>query len=788
MRLFYYSLLLTSFSFFTLVVTPTDAQYVPISLENKLEGAEVIIEGRVVDKVSFKGPNDEIYTSNTIEVFTIVKGEIQNPLLEVITMGGTYRDKTTTWTHLPTLSNGDEGIFFLKKTDRPCHDNRSDCLSIYAGSQGFYKLHRNGSTGKLTSVLDRYDDYRTLYRQLGIFNPGLNLTTFSNEDDVCLQFKVVLSAANSFNQNSTALNANLYVKLNEGFRHLYRSEFVIGYSGDFFGANIVTEGNLTYTDGELVTDSYTLTVEDKSDYELKIDLEGQTTDPDELEIVGEEYRQIASVTIYMQGWSNETPLTWDPDSNEGNYYIEADTELERAFSCAEISFQENTGINPIIADFLPKDVAAGVGSNSSNASPIPGVITIEGSGFTNPPSGQIKPDNMYVEFNTVGGGEIHPFEGDYISWSDEVIEVRVPSYGLEGNNIINNEGRDVACTGKIRICVDGALICGTAVESSEILTVQFSAFNRLNEDSDGIRRSVPVALLNFIDGGYTILNHSSMHNNTAAKEAFRRALNKWRCATGFNVDYPNELFPDNTPLEPGNCLIRFDDLPIGLVSATAANTSVTRIECDDEDYFYSENFIIRFNENIDWHYSEDQPQLDWVLNGSGGMQADFESTSLHELGHTHLLHHTCNQPQTTLMHSPPPMDFRREITPNALLGGMHLIGLSESIPDNACEEEGMIKLDENDCITTGNSNIMVNDLKVFPNPTNSIIRFNDSSLDEYLRYDSEIVIFHSNGKVAKSIDGLSKGFELDVTDLPPGLYLIDLISEYHIFRGKFIVL
>ena len=82
---------LTNFSllFFILLFTSkVNAQLIQVPLDYKKEQSKLIIEGKVIEQKSFEADDGEIYTENIIEIFSIIKGELNNPYLSIITMGG----------------------------------------------------------------------------------------------------------------------------------------------------------------------------------------------------------------------------------------------------------------------------------------------------------------------------------------------------------------------------------------------------------------------------------------------------------------------------------------------------------------------------------------------------------------------------------------------------------------------------------------------------------------------------------------------------------------------------
>lgn len=126
-----------------------------------------------------------------------------------------------------------------------------------------------------------------------------------------------------------------------------------------------------------------------------------------LEEIGTEFKKIATIQVNVLGWSNEPPLEWDPnDATITNQYVEPQTNLIKEFECTDVIFEEQSNID--VTGLEPSRAAAGAGIMSANPVPISGVVTITGTGFSDPAPGEKIPDGYRVKFNTVDGGWIAP--------------------------------------------------------------------------------------------------------------------------------------------------------------------------------------------------------------------------------------------------------------------------------------------------------------------------------------------------------------------------------------------
>jgi len=131
--------------FFTLlIVTCTNAcaqcMMFPVSLNQRVSGSSLVIEGKVINQASFWDPShSNIYTSNLIEVYKAFKSN-SSAYVEVITEGGTVgNDKEVVEPSLE-LSIGDVGVFTLNANALTSQFNKL-VYQAYASAQGFIKYN-----------------------------------------------------------------------------------------------------------------------------------------------------------------------------------------------------------------------------------------------------------------------------------------------------------------------------------------------------------------------------------------------------------------------------------------------------------------------------------------------------------------------------------------------------------------------------------------------------------------------------------------------------------------------
>lgn len=568
------------------------------------------------------------------------------------------------------------------------------------------------------------------------------------------------------------ISAGIYARSKEGSYRLYKSNLKTEYDPQIFGQYIVGSDNLTSGNGDFPASVYSLQLSDIASNKFDLTLQANTTDMSQLVEVDTAFKLVAVLHFKLATFPTQNPFDWKNNSGTiENYYIDEETGLIKEFECTEV---ENEACNIDVTGFAPLTAAGGVGLLAETGES--GTVTINGSGFTNPAAGEIIPEDYRVKFETVGGGWISPFEGDYITWTNNSIQVKVPSIGYDNNSqdIITDFNTMMAATGKIRVCKDTYFLgikngCGCHDDTGDDLYVPFSSRNTYQTRAGDIKESVRTVLRSFNgSGGYTIYFRNSFRINADAVAAFKRALNTWRCDTQVNFDV-NEV--DDPPATAnGVCIVEFADLPIGVGSITRGATAFKAGDCGADpniDISFLPDFLIRFNQNLMWHTGINMPALDWSTHG------DLQSTALHELGHAHLLNHTNNT--LNVMVSPGTLAFRRALTADDSDGGNHLSMLSHNTNDPECPSAPMELTLPADCMVDAvEINRVLAEVLVYPNPSHDVVQIEFTHSSNKML--GEIIVFDGIG--CKMISNAIKENRsiLNLTGMPQGIYHLILVD------------
>jgi hypothetical protein len=125
----------------------------PHAINQQFETSTKIIEGKVVNQRSFVGANGNIYTSNSINVYRVFKGDV-GLKLEVITEGGVFGDLMQVVTPSAQMQIGDYGVMVLA--------NDSE-RSLISSTSAFYPVdEKSGNVYGLKNISKR----ETLYEKI----------------------------------------------------------------------------------------------------------------------------------------------------------------------------------------------------------------------------------------------------------------------------------------------------------------------------------------------------------------------------------------------------------------------------------------------------------------------------------------------------------------------------------------------------------------------------------------------------------------------------------------------
>lgn len=254
----------------------------------------------------------------------------------------------------------------------------------------------------------------------------------------------------------------------------------------------------------------------------------------------------------------------------------------------------NSKLATVITDFSPTTASAGTATT----------ITINGSGF-----GATIGSVRFSNADDGGASFIEVLPSEIISWNETQIVVEI--------------AKD-AGTGPIQVL-------GTStVTSSQSLTVTYAQLNANYNNGSGQEAYQTKHVNRNPNGGYIWQMYTGFDANTTANAAFVRSLESWRCSTGINWEIGTVTTTDVVANDDIN-IVRHDngsELPNGVLGRCSSYWS----GCFSGGLisWYVEELDIVFNDDTNWNYTVNAPAF---------TEYDFESVSVHELGHGHQLGH-----------------------------------------------------------------------------------------------------------------------------------------------------
>ena len=294
--------------------------------------------------------------------------------------------------------------------------------------------------------------------------------------------------------------------------------------------------------------------------------------------------------------------------------------------------KEAAGSEFEIYDLIPDTVPAGFLDSTS-------LLTIVGTGFGN--------EKGNVQFKKEQGSGFFNAPSYHIrKWQDDTIQVWVPSVGK------GTEEKFFAKTGYVRV-KKVSFSFGNTIPSNDTLYIPYVVLSGKVKNTSTYRNARLLAG-GPNPNGYAIIYGETLYNDSTALTTFRRALEKWRCASGVNIiEYCNTQNICEPPFTNLNGVIRVD-FENECMTTEVRELSYRPFGIMDQDegtrfYFSSENdtllnfyygtltFTREYNltdrdgNQLQWYYGTGNANLDTHVN--------FENTALHELGHFQHLRH-----------------------------------------------------------------------------------------------------------------------------------------------------
>lgn len=135
---------------YLLLVSPLWATTIlGMNIDEVAQGAELIFEGKVVEHNVRENAAGMIVTYVTFRIEELIKGEYDEPLLELKFTGGRLGGQITEISGLRIPSPNEEGIYFVESV------NRSLVNPLLGWSQGHYLIYEQNGERRVSTIQDR---------------------------------------------------------------------------------------------------------------------------------------------------------------------------------------------------------------------------------------------------------------------------------------------------------------------------------------------------------------------------------------------------------------------------------------------------------------------------------------------------------------------------------------------------------------------------------------------------------------------------------------------------------
>ncbi len=399
--------------------------------------------------------------------------------------------------------------------------------------------------------------------------------------------------------------------------------------------------------------------------------------------------------------------------------------------------QSKSSATPVISSFNPTTLSAGTKSQ----------LTINGSGFGSP--GKVS----FPDANAGGSTFIDALASQIVSWSDTKIVVEVPSD---------------AGTGKFRVTNNDSPTPLSKVSSTD-LTISYSELNYEYDPGTGLQAYPLQHYDENGNGGYEWEMQTDFFNDSehpGAKVAFERAMDTWRCNTKINWTISTTPTTTDVVLDDGINIVRFDngnELDAGILGQCSTwPGGYTNCVTGASVQFYVKELEIVFDDATSWYFGTGDP----------GLNFDFESVAVHELGHGHQLGHVIDT--NAIMHFNLGLsEYNRVLSSNDINAGIDV--QTRSTSTSVCGTLGSMTDYTGSCNLSVEDETLKDAVKMYPNPTNGTFYISN----EFNVNVQKAVIYDISGRKIFEFDlsGTSKTKTINLTGFSKGIYLINIHSN-----------
>ena len=653
-----------------LLVISLQAQYLEFSLEQRVNQSDLIVEAKVIDQFTYK-KDGLIYTANQLEVCAVIFERVA-PTTEnlttfyAITYGGVFEDEFNTWTHMLTLHEGAEGLFFLKGNDSIVPDtlpSNSSFFEVYGQEQGFVSYAKDDEwVFSGTSLFESFNDIDDYIGQINEITEENNLTRsciLGSKSGLVLMLDTAIVEQGEITFK-TAIKGQ-WGKTYNLEKVKIQIEFKNSVNLSQYGFSV---GSLNGT----LTTNYTTSWSQPNQLNAVLEV-AKNSGLTACQQASDQFSGFLEIAFHpsLMAVGVKSVQIVDAKFKDGSTVSDFE-DLDILYN----KFVKEYFATPDITSFEPAEVCAGVKADQSSGNPVvSGHVIIKGNNF-----GDIDPinfateipNNYRVEFRreedeTSHAFKVTPLPEDYVYWTNTEIKVRVPTAGrlVNNNNLLSGDPKAVnGVTGRITVRTPD----GFDDTGSNFLKVKFAHFNEIdlgNSNHSFLRKMLDQSG----NGGYYLRFDPSFldiypPSPSSAKQDVIDAFCTWNNLTEAKLEVID-------PCPTGALCF---DVDYKFISSSGSTSTVlarglsnpSQFACAGEVVITSMN--LRFNNVVtNWKPSSQAGSFDPYV---------IKTTAYHEGGHMLQLGHVYNT--GSLMY--PNYSNNFTIDADAIAGGTHVTNVS----------------------------------------------------------------------------------------------------------------
>ncbi len=769
-----------------------------------------VVFGKVVSQICARDENGFIYTNNTVEVSCDLKGNSRDSIV-VKTLGGELEGLIHSYSHSQQYGLGGVFILFLSENEGAFYPLNEHSAISFMNETGMPYAQGLGSVFESPEeLLNQFKSFgltpctslplkiisRTLKRVEPLpadslekiieantkkFNARLEYARKQKRMSTARLAATVTYDLEFDNYKYTFENNKDYVEfdilISSSTPTYYMSAAIqISYNNDAFGDKMFANGNLELTRGTAFNKplNYNFYINEDKPNILGVNLSAYpdrsltgltyvTSTPQQLMHFKIRINSVVSPSIdLISGIRFEIP-----DFSFGEYSVTSSIGAgESEFGSVDYngSMYDKLVGKPVVESFTPKIITGGTNS----------LLTIKGYNFGKS-RGSDKKGNVSFRDSDVGGvtfiGGLD--DADIKSWSDNEIQVIVPSHFIKSKETI----RGAAGSGTFKVSNYGAIWENT---SNQPLIVKYSL---LNVTSSYEVRGISHKVADDFNGKRTFKITQEILDKPNLLNAIVEAVKEWNCNVGIGI----ELEMNGNKYALADSDFEQNVFRLGVpnkVDAIASTDNVTGICTTSVEYVTKYTDII-INKNLESRF--------WYRNSPierGPNQIDITGTILHEIGHAIGLGHV-NNSDLSIDHSEHLMFYSnvsfRSVTsgPYTIEGANVSLSIDRAFNFNpACPYEN-IGNDFLHCVVVDvEQDLLEQKLTIRPNIITNEMVYIDEKVTGFL---SRVRAISISGKVF-DINYIAGQQYIDLEHIPSGNYIIELVSNEHIYRSKLVKL